>query len=173
MIFSLERIMRVLNVPLLIFIALLFTRFQVIFTEKKRRSSFAAILVIAVLISLSYGSFSGGFVSYVLITELLAVILMGLFHTGFLDTHFLLGKWAMYLLIIKNVLYCLASIFTDRSIAALRASPGIRQNISFFVYLFGVAAFLLLNLLIGWLLLTALYLERVGGWDGVAWRHEK
>ena len=31
-----------------------------------------------------------------------------------------------------------------------------------------VAAFLLLNLLIGWLLLTALYLERVGGWDGVA-----
>lgn len=147
MILTLERIMRVLNVPLLIFIALLFTRFQVIFTDKdeKRRSSFAAILVIAVLISLSYGSFSGGFVSYVLITELLAVILMGLFHTGFLDTHFLLGKWAMYLLIIKNVLYCLASVFTDRSIAALRASPGIRQNISFFVYLFGVAAFLLLQ----------------------------
>ena len=31
-----------------------------------------------------------------------------------------------------------------------------------------VAAFLLLNLLIGCLLLTVLYLERVGGWDGVA-----
>ena len=135
MILTLERIMRVLDVPLLIFIALLFTRFQVIFTDKdeKRRSSFAAIFVIAVLISLSYGSFSGGLVSYFLITELLAVILMGLFHTGFLDTHFLLGKWAMYLLIIKHVLYCLASVFTDRSIAALRASPGIRRNIRFLV----------------------------------------
>lgn len=141
----LEKITGILNVPLLIFIALLFTRFQVIFTDKRRRSSLIVIIVIAGLISLSYGSFSGGIVSYFLITELLAVVLMGLFHTGFLDTHFLLGKWVMYLLIIKNVLYCLTSVFTGQSIEALRASPGMRQNISFFVYLFGAAAFLLLQ----------------------------
>lgn len=145
MISILERIMQFLNIPLLIFIALLFTRFQVIFSEEKRRSSFWAIIVIAVLIALCYGSFPGGIVWYFVILELLVLVVKGLFHMGSLDTHFLLGKWAMYLLIIKNVLYCLASVITDYSIEALKASPRMRQNISFFLYLCGVIVLLLLQ----------------------------
>lgn len=145
MISILEKIMQILNIPLLIFIALLFTHFQVIFTEEKRRSSFWAIIIIAVLIALCYGSFPGGIVWYFLILELLVLVVKGLFLMGSLDTHFLLGKWAMYLLIIKNVLYCLASIITDYSIQELKASPRMRQNISFFIYLCGVIVLLLLQ----------------------------
>lgn len=145
MISILEKIMQILNIPLLIFIALLFTHFQVIFSEEKRRSSFRAIIIIAVLIALCYGSYPGGIVSYFLILELLVLVVKGLFHMGSLDTRFLLGKWAMYLLIIKNVLYCLASVITDYSIEELKASPRMRQNISFFIYLFGVVALLLLQ----------------------------
>lgn len=145
MISILEKIMQILNIPLLIFIALLFTHFQVIFSEEKRRGSFRAIIIIAVLIALCYGSYPGGIVSYFLILELLVLVVKGLFHMGSLDRRFLLGKWAMYLLIIKNVLYCLASVITDYSIEELKASPRMRQNISFFIYLFGVVALLLLQ----------------------------
>lgn len=145
MISILEKIMQILNIPLLIFIALLFTHFQVIFSEEKRRSSFRAIIIIAVLIALCYGSYPGGIVSYFLILELLVLVVKGLFHMGSLDTRFLLGKWAMYLLIIKNVLYCLASVITDYSIEELKASPRMRQNISFFIYLCGVVVLLLLQ----------------------------
>ena len=79
MISILEKIMQILNMPLLLFIALLFTRFQVIFSEEKRRSSFWAIIIIAVLIALCYGSFPGGIVSYFLILELLVLVVKGLF----------------------------------------------------------------------------------------------
>lgn len=139
----LEGAVQILNIPLLLFIVLLFRRFQELYEGKKR--SYLSIIVIAALIALSYGSFAGGVVWYFLILELLVLVAKGMFGMSFLEGHFLLGRWAMYLLIIKNIMYCAAAVVVDRSVAWLGSSAQARRNISFLVYMAGCVVFVMLK----------------------------